>query len=112
MRTILPTAVLALALPAVPAAADPGNIILVNGTGAHLTSVTARRTGTDDWRPLAYAASPGGRAAVQFSGPDCAYDIRGSVGGLPVVWSGVNLCEVKQVTLNRNASGAAWADYD
>ena len=29
-----------------------------------------------------------------------------------VVWSGVNLCEVKAVILNRNASGAVWVDYE
>ena len=32
--------------------------------------------------------------------------------GTLAVWAGVNLCEVKSVTLNRNASGATWADYD
>ena len=33
-------------------------------------------------------------------------------GGGTAVWSGVNLCEAKAVTLNRNESGAAWVDYD
>lgn len=103
----------ALSLPAAPAvAAGAANFTLVNGTRGALTSVTIRRTGTQDWRPLAIAASPGGRAVVQFSDPDCAFDIRASVGGAPVVWSGVNLCEVSVVTLNRAESGAVWVDYD
>ena len=95
-----------------PALADAGNFVLVNGAGAPITSVAIRRVGTNDWRPLSYAASPGGRAMVQFSDPDCAFDIRASLGGTEVTWGGVNLCEVKSVILSRNASGAVWVDYD
>lgn len=110
---LMMTAMLAAGL-ATPASAieGAGNFTLVNGTNGAITSVTIRRTGTDAWRPLAYAASPGGRALVQFSDPDCAFDIRADVAGSQLVWTGVNLCEAKVVTLNRNASGLLWADYD
>lgn len=95
----------------VPALAQVANFTLVNGTDASVTSVTIRRVGTQEWRPLSYAASPGGRAVVEFSDPDCAFDIRASVGGATVTWGGVNLCEAKAVTLNRRP-GAVWVDYD
>ena len=29
-----------------------------------------------------------------------------------VTWAGVNLCDVKSVTLNRDAAAGAWVDYD
>lgn len=76
---------MALALKAAPAAADAGPVMLVNGTDGHITSVSVRLTGTQSWRPLAYAAAPGGRAVVPFSGPDCAYDIRANVGSATLV---------------------------
>lgn len=101
-----------LAFLAAPAFGQAGSFTLVNGTNGTITSVTIRRTGTDAWRPLPYAASPGGRAMVQFSDPDCAFDIRADVAGTQATWNGVNLCEAKVVTLNRNASGLLWADYD
>jgi hypothetical protein len=101
-----------LASPAASAVDGAGNFTLVNGTNGAITSVAIRRTGTAAWRPLSYAASPGGRAMVQFSDPDCAFDIRADVAGAQLVWAGVNLCEAKVVTLNRNASGLLWADYD
>jgi hypothetical protein len=49
---------------------------------------------------------------VQFSDPDCAFDIRGEVGGKPVTWTGVNLCGAKSVTLKRDDNAGAWVDYD
>ena len=112
MRTINAILVAGLVVWSAPAAADAGSFTLVNGSGGAITSVAIRRVGSNDWRPLSYAASPGGRALVQFSDPDCAFDIRASVAGSQVTWTGVNLCEVKAVTLNRNASGLAWVDYD
>ncbi len=50
---------------------------------------------------------------MEFDDPDCAFDIRAKVGGgETAVWSGVNLCETKTVTLRRSDSGATWVDYD
>ena len=99
--------VLAL-LTASPAFAGASNFTLVNGTGGALSELSIRRSGTNDWKPLAQGAG----GAVQFSDPDCAFDIRASVGGTPVTWTGVNLCGAKSVTLKRSAAAGAWVDYD
>ena len=96
-----------------PAAAGASNFTLVNATDAAFTEVAIRRVGTEAWRPLPVAVSPRARAAVQFSDPDCAFDVRATIAGVgPVIWPGVNLCEVTALTLNRNAAGLAWADYE
>src|SRR5256885_7717729 len=50
---------------------------------------------------------------VQFSDPDCAFDVRANVaGGGSVTWAGINLCDVKSVTLQRDDNAGAWVDYD
>lgn len=97
---------------AAPALAGASGFTLVNGTGASLAQLSIRRAGTQDWKPLGSAPSAGARGAVQFSDPDCAFDLRANVGGSPVTWAGVNLCDVKSVTLNRDQSAGAWVDYD
>jgi len=89
-------------------AAGASNFNLVNGTGGALGGLSIRRVGTNDWKPLAQGAG----GSVQFSDPDCAFDIRATVGGAPVTWGGVNLCGVKSVTLKRDAAAGAWVDYD
>jgi hypothetical protein len=105
-----------LALFATPAsafAAGAANFTLVNGTGGGISDVSIRRAGTNDWKPLGAAPAAGARGAVQFNDPDCAFDIRATVAGSgPVTWAGINLCDVKSVTLNRDASAGAWVDYD
>jgi len=94
-------------------AAGASNFTLVNGTGAAIADLSIRRTGSNDWRPLGTAPSAGGRTAMSFSDPDCAFDIRANVSGAgQVTWAGVNLCAVKSVTLNRDGSAGAWVDYD
>ena len=104
---------LSLAAAAVPANAGPSGFSVVNATGLDMNGLTIRRFGSSDWRPLGAAPSPGARTSLQFSDPDCAFDIQASLQGVgTVVWSGVNLCEVKAVILNRNASGALWVDYE
>ena len=97
-----------------PAIADgAGNFALVNGTQGNLSEVSIRRAGTNDWKPLGASPSPGARGNVQFKDPDCAFDIKATVAGAgPTTWAGVNLCDVKSVTLNRDASAGAWVDYD
>jgi hypothetical protein len=98
----------------VPAAAQGASgFSVVNATGLNMTGLTIRRYGTQGWRNLGTAPSPGGRGTIDFKDPDCAFDIQATLQGVgPVVWSGVNLCEVKTVILNRNASGAIWVDYE
>jgi len=109
--SILAAALLSLA-PAT-AWADASSFTLVNATAANMTSVSIRRSGTASWRPLGVAPPAGGQGAVQFSDPDCAFDIEASLSGAgTAIWSGVNLCEVKIVRLNRSDSGAVWVDYD
>jgi hypothetical protein len=90
-----------------PAFAGASNFTLVDGTGG-LSDYSIRRVGTNDWKPL----SRGAGGAVQFSDPDCAFDIRATVGGTPVTWTGINLCGAKSVTLKRSAAAGAWVDYD
>lgn len=91
-----------------PAFAGASNFILVNGTGGGLAELSIRRAGTNDWKPLAQGAG----GAVQFADPDCAFDIKATVGGSPVTWAGVNLCGAKSVILKRDAAAGAWVDYD
>ena len=93
--------------------AGAGNFTIVNATGRDITALAIRRFGTTAWQPLGAAPKAGARGSVQFSDADCAFDIQGTLaGGVNAVWSGVNLCEAKSVTLNRSDSGAAWVDYD
>jgi hypothetical protein len=101
-------------LAAAPASAGQGasNFKLVNGTSGAVANLSIRRAGTNDWKPLGASPAAGAGAPVQFKDPDCAFDIRGEVGGKPVTWAGVNLCDVKNVTLKRDDSAGAWVDYD
>ena len=112
MKRLMSLALLAAsASPALSAGAS--GFTLVNGTGTALAELSIRRAGTQDWKPLGTAPSVGARAPMRFSDPDCAFDIRANVTGAgPVTWAGVNLCDVKSVTLNRDGSAGAWVDYD
>ena len=102
-----------LALTAAPVFAGAGGFTVVNATGLNMSALSIRRTGTQDFRTLGAAPAAGGRGSVQFSDPDCAFDIQATLAGAgAVVWNGVNLCEAKVVILNRNASGAIWVDYE
>lgn len=107
-------AVAALVVGSAPAMAGATGFNLVNATGANFTSLSIRRFGTQEWQSLAATPSAGARSKVAFADSDCAFDIRATLaGGASATWSGVNLCEVKSVTLNRNsATGANWVDYD
>ena len=99
-------------LPA-PAIAGAGNFTVVNATGQDFAALSIRRFGTSSWTGLAAAPRAGARGAVQFADEDCAFDIQARLaGGATAVWSGVNLCDAKAVTLNRSASGELWVDYD
>jgi hypothetical protein len=95
-----------------PAFAGASNFTLVNGTGNGLAELSIRRAGTQDWKLLGAAPADGARGSVAFSDPDCAFDLRANVAGNPVTWAGVNLCDVKSVTLKRDSSAGAWVDYD
>ena len=96
-----------------PALAGASRFVLVNGTGGPIANVSITRSGTHDWKPLGASPAAGARAPVNFSNPDCAFDIRANVAGSgPVTWAGVNLCDVKSVVLKRDSSAGAWVDYD
>ena len=97
-----------------PALAGPGagNFNLVNGTPAGLGNVSISRAGANEWKSLGTARSPGASGSVQFKDPDCAFDIRADSAGKPVTWAGVNLCDVKSVTLKQDENAGAWVDYD
>jgi hypothetical protein len=109
---LLTLAATALWLFPAPALAGAGSFTLINGTGVDISSLSIRRTGTDNWQALAAAPAPGAGAPVAFSDPDCAFDIRASVTGGTATWTGVNLCGTSRVTLQRRASGETWVDYD
>jgi hypothetical protein len=100
----------------VPALAQATSFTLVNNTNIDFSAMKARRFGTEQWVPLTVAPTPvaksGGKGAVQFKDPDCAFDLQATLpDGRLVVWPGVNLCEAKVVTLNQSASGDLWVDY-
>ena len=102
-----------LALAPGTASAGAGSFVIVNSTGHDITKLAIRRFGTNQWQSLAGAPRAGGRGPIQFQDDDCAFDIKATLaGGITAVWSGVNLCEAKAVTLNRIDSGAVWVDYD
>lgn len=104
--------VLLTAFPA-PVMAGATSFAVVNGAGADISSMVIRRVGSSDWRSLGVAARAGQSAPATFSDPDCAFDLRATLAsGATVTWSGVNLCDVKLLTLRRNAAGLAWVDYD
>ncbi|WP_028970032.1 hypothetical protein [Sphingomonas sp. URHD0057] len=106
-------ALIVLLASSAPAWAGASNFTLVNGTSGALAELSIRRAGTAEWKTLGAAPSAGARGSIQFSDPDCAFDIRASVPGSgPVTWAGVNLCDVKSVTLQRDPSAGAWVDYD
>jgi hypothetical protein len=112
-RLVVLSLVLAsVALPT-PALADAGNFTLVNRTGANIVGLSIKRVGTSAWQKLGGNPANGSRTAVSFANPDCAFDIRAdlSAGG-SATFSGVNLCDVTTVTLNRGPSGDLWVDYD
>ena len=112
MKHVSAFALLALAL-AAPASAGAGGFTLVNGVSTPLKEIAIRRFGTQEWKKVSPAAAPGAKQSVNFSDPDCSFDIQAKVDGSgDVVWTGVNLCEVKTVTLNRSESGEIWVDYD
>ena len=103
----------ALLAAASPAHSGASNFTLVNGTSAALSELSIRRSGTNDWKPLGNSPAAGARAPISFSNPDCAFDIRATIPGAgAVTWAGVNLCDVKSVTLRRDESAGAWVDYD
>lgn len=104
----------ALALSATPAIAGGGaaNFVIVNGTPIALGDLSIRRAGSSDWKPLGASPAAGAQGSIQFKDPDCAFDIRAAGSGSPVTWAGVNLCDVKSVTLRKDDAAGAWVDYD
>ena len=113
-KVLASTLILAAAvLLATPAASAPSNIAIINNSGAALRELALRRVGDSDWRPLSVVTAAGSSARVTFDEKDCAYDLRATLPGVgQVVWRGVNLCDVKRVTLNRDSAGRHWVDYD
>jgi hypothetical protein len=112
-RLIVAAFAAALLFAPVGAASAAGNFTLVNRTGANISSLMIRRTGTSAWQPLGGNPAMGSRTAVAFSDPDCAFDIQARLSdGKSATFSGVNLCDVTTVTLNRGPTGALWVDYD
>ena len=96
-----------------PAHAGASSFAVVNAVGVDMSGLAIRRVGGGQWQSLGITARAGRAAPVKFSDPDCAFDLRATLaGGEMVTWSGVNLCDVKLVTLRRSEAGIAWVDYD
>lgn len=96
-----------------PVHAGVSSFAVVNAAGADISSLSIRRVGTAQWLPLNVTAALGKSAPVNFANDDCAFDLRATLAnGATVTWTGVNLCDVKLVTLRRNAAGLVWVDYD
>jgi hypothetical protein len=109
-------ALAALALSPAPALAQAASFMLVNNTDIAFTAIQARRFGTQEWRPIVITPVPiaasGGQGTVDFTDEECAFDLQATLpDGRLVVWSGVNLCEARVVTLNRTRDGQLWVDY-
>ena len=105
--------ILASLVMAAPAAGQVRGFVLVNQTGAAIRDIAVRRVGGSEWQPIAVAPDVGASARANFTHDDCAFDLRATVAGSgQLVWGGVNLCDVKRVTLNRDSSGRRWVDYD
>ena len=101
-----------LLIPA-PALAGVSGFAIINGLGTDISTMSIRRVGTGEWKPLGAAPAAGKSASAAFADPDGAFDLRATLaGGAIVPWPGVNLCAVKLVTLRRNDAGLAWVDYD
>ena len=112
-RFIAPLLGLAILAQPAHALAGAGNFTLVNRTGANISSLQIRRVGTASWQPLGGTPANGGRTAVAFANPDCAFDIQARLAdGKSVTFTGINLCDVTVVTLNRGPGGDLWVDYD
>ena len=110
--SILAAAALCAAFSA-PALAGASGFAVVNAAGADISGMSIRRVGSNSWQPLSVAPAAGKSASASFSDPDCAFDLRATLaGGATVTWNGVNLCDVKLLTLRRNDAGLAWVDYD
>lgn len=112
MRTATLALILTMFGSAAVAGPGAGNFTLVNGTAGALGKVSISRAGSNDWKPLGASPGVGASGPIQFKDPDCAFDIRADGTGKPVTWAGVNLCDVKSVTLNRDDNAGAWVDYD
>lgn len=92
--------------------AAPGYLSIVNGTGADITGMEVRRVGGKNWQSVALTAPAGKAASAPFTDPDCAFDLKVALSnGESVIFSGVNLCDAKLLTLRRTGK-TAWVDYD
>jgi len=111
-RALLPIAA-ALALSSAPATAQVDGFTVVNNTRGAISGLSVRRVGSDEWLPLQVAPAAGARARARFADADCAFDLRATVAGAgAVMWTGVNLCGVKSLALNRDSAGRSWIDYE
>ena len=117
MKQLLPVAIAAaLAFAPAPVAAQAASFTIINNTDIDFTAMKVRPFGSSQWLPLVVSPVPvahgGGQGAVDFSNPDCAFDLQATLpDGRTVVWPRVILCDTKLVTLNRRANGELWVDY-
>ncbi len=112
-KTVVISAIALSLLAAAPAFAGASKFAVANESGADIKALSIRRVGTTDWQPLGVSINVRATTPVRFANQDCAFDLSATLStGATVIWAGVNLCDVKLVTLNRNAAGLVWVDYD
>lgn len=112
-RVLAWSSIAALLALASPAAGEVNGFSIVNNAGGSMSGLALRRVGSSEWMPLTVAPAAGASVRAPFTNPDCAFDLRATVAGVgQVTWGGVNLCDVKSVTLNRDPAGRSWVDYD
>ena len=112
-RVLLAIAAVLALLAAAPASADSDqDFTLVNHTGRPIRAVLLSPASRDHWGEDMLGAetlSDGAEADIEFPAGTrgCTWDLRVTYGTDETAeWHGLGLCNIDQVTLSRDASGA------
>jgi len=112
--------VAALALVAMPAAAQYTSFLLINGMAYPIGQVAISEADMNMWGPNLLRPPPikgGERRQVTFNAPTtfCQADLRVEFadGGQPAIWEDLNICTLSKIKLQYDRmSGVTTASYD